>query len=126
MNTPNTILIIDDDRFMRQLLELTLQLEGFRVLQAADGNAAKQWVSEENIDLIVLDLMMPDLDGLGFLQWLRKEQHKTIPVLVQTAMSREDTRATALEAGADELIFKPYNVEALIELVKPLMQRNKN
>lgn len=122
-SSSNTVLIIDDDDSLAQLLSLTLQLEGFQVLRGCDGVEAKRLLSEHAVNLIVLDLMMPTLDGLGFLHWLRQEQKHDTLVLVQTAMTRDDTRDKVLAAGADALIFKPYGVNEFLAQVKRLLNR---
>lgn len=117
-----TVLIIDDDKFLIRVMEMALRKADFKVISAGQGKQAIEILSEEEmkVDMIVLDLMMPEMDGLGFLHWLRQEAELKIPTLVQTGMVKPDTEQQVMQAGADALIFKPIKLPSFIAKVKEL------
>lgn len=115
------ILIIDDDNFLIKLMEMSLKSEGYEVVTANHGKKAIEILSDNpQVDMIVVDLMMPELDGLSFLHWLRKEAKLTIPTLVQTGMANEKIKQQAKDAGSTALINKPVKVPVLLEKIKEL------
>ena len=115
-----TILIIDDDKFLIKLMAKVIQKAGYNVVTALQGKQAIEILSQQNVDLIVVDLMMPEMDGLVFLHWLRQEAGLNTPTLVQTAMVKPDTEQLVMEAGASSLIFKPVKVPVLIAKIQEL------
>ncbi len=121
---PETILIIEDDRDVRSALALVLADEGFRVLAAPDGFDALSSLEGHQPDVIVLDWMMPVVDGEQFVRALRSEYHLTTPVLVITAgrVSRQE----ALAAGADDYLEKPFDLDDLITRICTLATRSTN
>ncbi len=119
------ILIIDDDVLMQELLILGLEMNDFAVVAASDGAKAIELLEDEalrdTLDLIMVDLMMPVMDGMRFLRWLRQDAEIATPVLVLTGMSKPTTRADVMEAGATDLVYKPINVQDLVEKLKRML-----
>jgi len=115
-NTKSRILIIDDDIRLVRLVEYTLQKEGFDVLTAFDGLEGLRKVREEKPDLIILDIILPELNGLQLLHYIR--QHSTAPVIVITGQSEANLLKKALLAGADGYVVKPFSPEDLLTLIR--------
>jgi len=118
--TPH-ILIVDDDREIRELLARFLDKHGLRVSTAADGRDMKQALVDWNIDLIVLDLMLPGEDGLTLCRNLRAKS--AMPVIMLTAMGEETDRIIGLEMGADDYLAKPFNPRELLARIKAVLRR---
>ena len=117
---PTRILTVDDSRSMRALLRMTLGGSGFEVAEAEDGQAALEWLEENEVDLIITDINMPRLDGFGFIEKLRGEHRRHVdrPILVLTTECTEEKRARAREAGATGWIVKPFDPERLVAAVR--------
>jgi DNA-binding response OmpR family regulator len=111
------VLIVDDDRNLTRLLTTVLQLGGYGVLTAPDGEAALQLLGSESVDLIVLDLLMPRMDGRSFYRELRSRGDAT-PVLIASAFG---ARAAQQELGAEGAVEKPFDPEALLDVVTGLL-----
>ena len=120
MNT-ETILVVDDNREIVYSISELLKYEGYQVLQAYDGMEALETVESKKVDLILLDVMMPRLNGLSALMKLR-ERHK-IPVIILSAKTEESDKVSGLTLGADDYIEKPYNSAELIARVKAQLRR---
>jgi DNA-binding response OmpR family regulator len=118
------ILVVDDEPDTAMLLELTLKREGYRVFKATRGIQALEIAAKERPDLIILDVMMPDLTGLQVLEHLHK-LYKTPPVILFTAKSTEEDRAAGLEAGASRYLIKPTSREKLLETVHEVLAELK-
>jgi DNA-binding response OmpR family regulator len=118
------ILIIEDERPMRTALEDCLQAEGYRVLTATDGQSGLLRALEEKPDLILLDIMMPKLDGFSVCAELRRMANP-VPVLMLTAKGQVHDRVTGLDAGADDYLVKPFSTEELLARVRALLRRNR-
>ena len=116
------ILLVEDDRDISHLVKLHLEDEGFRVNIEADGNAGLARAQEEDFDLIVLDLMLPGVDGLEICRRLRGETDY-VPILMLTAKSSEIDRIVGLELGADDYLVKPFSVRELVARVKAIFRR---
>ena len=116
------ILIIEDEAPMRTALTDLLTAEGYRVLAAADGESGLQRALDEKPDLILLDVMMPKLDGFALCAMLRRLAN-TVPVLMLTAKGRIEDRVTGLDAGADDYLVKPFSTEELLARVRALLRR---
>jgi CheY-like chemotaxis protein len=114
------ILIIDDDPMLRRLLALGLEAAGYTTCAAANGEEAKAVIQAQTPDIIMVDLYMPRMDGLRFLQWLRKEALMTIPAVVFTASGREDLLHEVQEAGATAILRKPIHIPKLLETLASL------
>lgn len=116
------LLVIEDERAMRTALEDCLQAEGYRVLSAADGASGLERAVTEKPDLILLDVMLPRLDGFAVCQELRRLGHAT-PILLLTAKGQVDDRVTGLDVGADDYLVKPFSTEELLARVRALLRR---
>jgi DNA-binding response OmpR family regulator len=118
------ILIIEDEAPMRTALADVLAGEGYRPFSAADGEIGLQRALEEKPDLILLDIMMPKLDGFEVCAELRRLGHAT-PVLMLTAKGQVEDRVTGLDAGADDYLVKPFSTEELLARVRALLRRTQ-
>ena len=115
------VLVADDDEKIRELLELYLTKEGFAVEQAADGAEAILKAQQLKPDLIVLDIMMPVLDGMEVCRQVRK--FSQVPVIMLTARTEDEDRILGLELGADDYLAKPFNPRELVARVKAVLRR---
>ena len=116
------ILIIEDETPMRTALADVIQAEGYRALTAADGESGLQRAIEEKPDLILLDIMMPRLDGYEVCAELRR-LGKPVPILMLTAKGQIEDRVTGLDVGADDYLVKPFSTEELLARVRALLRR---
>ena len=125
MKTPShdaaTILLVDDEDAVQKLLTYPLEQEGFRVLQARDGEEALLRFEAEHVDLVVLDLMLPKLDGLEVCRRLRT--HSAVPIIMLTARDDELDKVVGLELGADDYITKPFSIREFRSRVRALRRR---
>ncbi|MEI8134058.1 MAG: response regulator [bacterium] len=120
-----TILIVDDEKDIRDLLAYNLSKEGFGVLTAADGNEALRQIGEHPVGLVVLDIMMPGLDGLEVCKRIRSHKDAAkLPIIFLTAKSAEVDQISGLELGADDYIQKPVSPKVLVARVKSLLRRS--
>jgi two-component system, OmpR family, response regulator MprA len=117
-----SILVVDDEKAVRESLDRALRLEGYRVRLAGDGREALDRVQEDGPDAIVLDLMMPGVDGLEVCRRLRAEGDRT-PILILTARDALADRVEGLDAGADDYIVKPFALEELMARLRALLRR---
>ena len=118
---PSTVLIIEDDPDTVEIVRLYLHRDGYRVLSAADGLKGLEMVRAENPDLVVLDLMLPGMDGLTLCNSLRKESD--VPVVMLTARVDEEDRLAGLDMGADDYITKPFSPRELAARVRAVLRR---
>ena len=116
------ILVVDDDRAVREALERALGLEGYDVELAADGAEALAAVERREPDAIVLDVLMPQLDGFEVCRLLRKAHHR-VPILMLTVRDELGDRVEGLDAGADDYLGKPFELEELLARVRALLRR---
>ena len=116
------VLIADDDRAIRESLARALELEGYAVTACADGAAALAAVREAEPDVLVLDLMMPSVDGLTVCRVLRSEGDRT-PLLLLTAHTETSDRVAGLDAGADDYLPKPFDLDELLARIRALLRR---
>jgi two-component system response regulator MprA len=116
------VLVADDDRAVREALERALQLNGFDVALAADGNEALSATTERTPDAVILDVMMPGYDGLDVTRRLRREGNRT-PILLLTARDAVGDRVEGLDAGADDYLPKPFALEELLARLRALLRR---
>ena len=117
-----TVLVVDDDQRLLKMLGRTLTYEGFHVITAADGNAALAQVEAHHPDLIVLDWLMPGLDGIGTMRQLRAKDDKTL-ILMLTARDAVEDRVEGLESGADDYLVKPFAPAELLARLHALLRR---
>jgi DNA-binding response OmpR family regulator len=119
----NTILVVDDEKNIVQLARLYLGNEGFRVEEAYDGKQALDKARAVNPDLVVLDIMMPEMDGLTVCRELRKTS--SVPVIMLTARDDDVDKIVGLEVGADDYMTKPFNPRELVARVKAVLRRSQ-
>jgi len=117
------ILVVDDERAVRESIERALRLEGYEVVQAADGAEALGSVAGQAPDAMVLDLMMPEVDGLEVCRQLRSEGDR-LPILVLTARDSVSDRVRGLDAGADDYLVKPFALDELLARLRALLRRS--
>lgn len=115
------ILVVDDEERIRRLLRMYLERENFEIIEAENGREALDLALENDYDVIILDLMMPEMDGIEVCQELRKE--KTTPVIMLTAKGEESNRVQGFEVGADDYIVKPFSPREVILRVKAILRR---
>lgn len=120
---PPLILVVDDEPKVARLARDYLEKNGFRVLTAADGQSALTTARREKPDLVILDLMLPHMDGREVCRILRRESD--VPVIMLTALSEEIDQVTGLEIGADDYITKPFSPRALVARVRALLRRTR-
>jgi two-component system alkaline phosphatase synthesis response regulator PhoP len=119
-----TILVIDDEKDLIELVQYNLEQEGYQVISAVDGEAGLALASEEMPDVVLVDLMLPGIDGLEVCQRLRKaERTAGIPLIMLTAKSSELDRVIGLELGADDYVTKPFSPRELAARVKAILRR---
>lgn len=116
------ILVVEDDPAILAGLGAKLRSEGFDVLAAGDGEAARDRIAQGPLDLVVLDLMLPKLDGISVLRWLRRRS-PALPVLIVSAKGRENEKVEGLRAGADDYLAKPFGLLELMARVEALLRR---
>ncbi|WP_432643517.1 response regulator transcription factor [Acidaminococcus sp.] len=121
MNKQQTVLIADDEPQIREILSIYFKKEGFKVIEAADGAEALVQVQAGKPDIILLDIMMPVLDGLEVCKQVRKISD--IPIIMLTAKDSDDDRILGLEIGADDYISKPFNTREVVARVKAVLRR---
>src|SRR4051812_33879783 len=121
MSDPATILLVDDEESIQKLLTYPLERDGYRVVQARDGDEALARFEAENIDLVVLDVMLPRLDGLEVCKRLRARS--TVPIVMLTARDDELDKVLGLELGADDYITKPFSIREFRSRVRALLRR---
>lgn len=115
------VLIVDDEARMVDFIRMNLELEGFEVYSAGNGVEALDMVRKHILDLIILDVMMPQLDGFETLRMLR--EFSTVPVIMLTAKGEEDDKVRGLELGADDYVTKPFGARELASRVKAVLRR---
>lgn len=116
-----TILIADDEASIRDLTRLYLEKDGYRVVDAADGRAALDRIRDAAPDLLVLDLMMPEVDGWEVCRRVR--EHSDLPIIILTARDQDMDKIVGLEMGADDYVTKPFNPRELVARVRALLRR---
>ncbi len=117
------ILVVDDEERMARFIRLNLEHDGFRVVEAYRGMKAIQVLRDQMPDVVILDVMMPDMDGFEVLKIIRETS--TVPVIMLTAKSEEDDRVQGLELGADDYVTKPFSPRELVSRVRAVLRRNE-
>jgi len=120
----NTVLVVDDEKNIVQLARLYLGNEGFHVEEANNGKQALEKARSVNPDLVILDLMMPEMDGLSVCRELRKTSN--VPVIILTARDDDVDKIVGLEVGADDYVTKPFNPRELVARVKAVLRRSQS
>ncbi len=120
------ILIVEDDRDIVKMLDYNLKKEGFRTVSVFDGEDALDAVRRERPNLVMLDLMLPGIDGLDVCKSLKKDpESASIPIIMLTAKSQESDKVIGLELGADDYITKPFSPKELVARIKAVLRRGK-
>jgi DNA-binding response OmpR family regulator len=117
-----TVLVVDDEPIVRDVVVRYLEREGYRTLQADHGDTVRRLVERESPDLVVLDLMLPGVDGLELCRWIRGRSE--IPVIMLTARGEEADRIVGLELGADDYVTKPFSPRELAARVRTVLRRS--
>ncbi len=117
-----SILVVEDEATLRETLAYNLRREGYEVVSTGDGGEALELARDQTFDLIVLDVMLPTLDGLSIVRILRKEQRT--PIILLTARSGEVDRIMGLETGADDYVVKPFSLGELLARVRAVLRRS--
>jgi two-component system alkaline phosphatase synthesis response regulator PhoP len=118
------ILIVEDEKDILKMVEYNLKKDGYRTVSARDGEDAIEMAHSEHPDLILLDLMLPGIDGLEVCKQLKKESKTAgIPIIMVTAKTQESDKVVGLELGADDYVTKPFSVRELLARVKAVMRR---
>ena len=119
-----TVLVVEDEAHIRDLVCLHMRLEGYECVPVGDGRQALQIAGGQKLDLIVLDLMIPGLDGLTVCRAIRREgQNRDVPILILTARREEADKVLGLESGADDYLAKPFSVRELVARAHALLRR---
>lgn len=124
MGTDKTILVVDDEPRMVQFITMNLELEGFRVISASDGYQAVEKVTKELPDLVILDIMMPEMDGFDTIKKIREVS--SVPVIFLSVKGEEFDRVRGLDLGADDYITKPFSPRELISRIKAVLRRTES
>ena len=124
--TKETILVVDDEEDIFELIKFNLEKEGYSILTAQTGEKAVKIAGQVLIDLIVLDLMLPGIDGLEVTKFLKTdEKTEDIPIIMLTAKGEESDIVTGLELGADDYLLKPFSPKILIARIRAILRRGK-
>lgn len=118
------IMVVDDDHRLRHLLKRFLNRSGYFVIEAENAAQAREFLLSFDVDIIILDLMMPGESGIEFAQWLR--QNRPLPILMLTAMDSPEDRIAGLETGADDYLTKPFETRELLLRIKNILKRQNN
>src|SRR5699024_4419469 len=118
-----TILVVEDDKLIRELVSIYLEKAGYDVVEAADGEAAKEVFIREHPCLIILDLMLPKLSGEAFCTWVRQQDRNEVSIIMLTAKSRTEDKINGLKMGADDYVVKPFEPEELLAHVEAVLRR---
>ena len=118
-----TILVCDDEKEITDAIEIYLTQEGYRVLKAYDGSQAIALLEKEEVHLLIIDLMMPGMDGLTAVLKIRRNMHSSIPIIILSAKSQDTDKIMGLNYGADDYITKPFSPLELVARVKSQLRR---
>ena len=124
MSSKPSILLAEDEENLHDALKLNLELEGYEVTSAYTGSVTLQKVQQEYFDLLILDVMLPDLDGISITETIRV-QNNDVPILILSAKNTGADRVLGLKKGADDYLTKPFNLEELLLRVQKLIRKNK-
>lgn len=119
----NTVLVVDDEQAIADIIKFNLEREGYEVLTAKDGKDALNTLEENSVNLVLLDVMMPEMDGFTCLKEIRKDSK--VPVIMLTAKEEEVDKVLGLELGADDYVVKPFSMRELIARVKANLRRRE-
>ena len=121
------ILLCEDNDDIRKMLAMRLEVVGYTVLQARDGEEGLETIKKQQPELVIMDLMMPKMTGFEVCRMVKfDDKYKDIPIIVLSALDQQRDREKALEAGADAYFIKPFDLELLLNKVSSLIAENKN
>ena len=123
-STKPSVLLVEDEENLHEALKLNLELEGYEITSAYSGTEALQKVDQEYFDLIILDVMLPEVDGIAVTETIRI-QNNEVPILILSAKNTSADRVLGLKKGADDYLTKPFNLEELLLRVQKLIEKNK-
>src|SRR6266511_3519452 len=115
------VLVVDDEKPLRDFVRRNLEVRGYKVLTASNGLEALAIFNHENVQLVIMDIMMPHMDGLETTRRIRQESH--VPIIILTAMDEEADKVRAFDLGADDYLTKPFGVGELLGRVKAVLRR---
>ncbi len=124
MSKKFSILLVEDEENLQEALKLNLELEGYDITCCGDGASALELVHKEHFDLIIMDIMLPEVDGITVTESIRL-QNNEIPILILSARSASSDRVLGLKKGADDYLTKPFNLEELLLRVKKLLRKGE-
>jgi DNA-binding response OmpR family regulator len=119
-----TVLVVDDEPIVREVVVTYLRREGYRTLEAEDGDRARELLESESPSLVVLDVMLPGTDGLELCRWIRARSE--LPIIMLTARGEEADRIVGLELGADDYVTKPFSPRELAARVRTVLRRSRS
>jgi two-component system, OmpR family, alkaline phosphatase synthesis response regulator PhoP len=123
-NTNGSILLVEDEENLQDALKLNLELEGYEITTASTGTSALKAIEGEYFDLVILDVMLPELDGISVAETIRL-QNNDVPILMVSARNTTADKVLGLKKGADDYITKPFNLEELLLRVQKMIEKNK-
>ena len=123
-NSKGSILLVEDEENLHEALKLNLELEGYEISSAYDGAAALKAFNAEYFDLIILDVMLPEIDGINVTETIRLKNNE-VPILILSAKNSSADRVLGLKKGADDYLTKPFNLEELLLRINKLIEKNK-
>lgn len=119
-----SILLVEDEEHLHETLKLNLELEGYEVTSAYDGSQAMKAIQQEYFDVIILDIMLPEMDGITVTETVRL-QNNEVPIMILSARNSSNDKVIGLKKGADDYMTKPFNLEELLLRVEKLIRKNK-
>lgn len=119
-----SILLVEDEEHLQETLKLNLELEGYEVTIAADGITALKTIQQEHFELLILDVMIPELDGIAVCETIRLTNNE-LPILILSAKNSSEDRVLGLKKGADDYLTKPFNLEELLLRVDKLLKKSE-
>jgi two-component system, OmpR family, alkaline phosphatase synthesis response regulator PhoP len=122
--TKKSILLVEDEENLHEALKLNLELEHYEVVSAFDGTQALKAIQQEYFDLIILDVMLPGIDGINVIEIIRLQNNDT-PILILSAKNTSADRVMGLKKGADDYLTKPFNLEELLLRIQKLIEKNE-
>ena len=122
MNEPAKLLVVDDDAELRELIAAFLAKQGYQIVAVRDGQAMDRALANQDLDLVILDLMLPGEDGLSIARRLKRETD--IPIIIVSAQGEDVDRIVGLEVGADDYMAKPFNPRELLARIRAVMRRS--
>jgi DNA-binding response OmpR family regulator len=122
MKEPKKILVVEDNPEMKNIITIRLEINGYSVITAEDGEQALEMAKQKNPDLIILDLMLPKITGFEVCRMLKfDDKYKNLPIIILSALDQQDDREKATKNGADAYFIKPFDLELLLSKIKSLI-----